>query len=167
MDVNVNGRRGDLRLLKSDAAKLPPCPARPLPPHYHATGWAGQEQEPNDIFGFVQEMEENHRKEQRIFTLEEQCLKKGFHVNNRRGPYLGLYVLDIGQVLKAQQASWLTPKNVQGGPEETILYSLVPGRSELIMFGGILKDSRSLAQCSLYSQISNLLYFITAPNYVI
>lgn len=142
------------------------CPVRPLPSHYMATGWARPEQEPNDIYGFVQEMEEN-RKEQRIFTLEEQCLKRGSPVSNRKGPYLGLYVLDIEQVLKAQQASWLTPKNVQGGPEETILYSLVPGRSELIMFGGILKDSRSLAQCSLYSQISNLLYFITAPNYVI
>lgn len=168
LDVNVNGRRGELRLVKTDAAKVPAdkCLGRPLPSNYMATGWA-REQESNDIFGFAQKVEEDNRKEQRIFTLEEQCLKKGLNFGNRRGPYLGLYVLDIGQVLKAQQASWLTPKNVQGGPEETILYSLVPGRSELIMFGGILKDSRSLAQCSLYSQISNLLYFITAPNYVI
>ncbi|XP_066155294.1 F-box only protein 42-like isoform X1 [Euwallacea fornicatus] len=82
--------------------------------------------------------------------------------------YLGLYVLDISETMTGLgAATWLPPRNVQEGPDETILYSLVYGKSELIMFGGILKDGGTLAQCSLYSQISNSVYFITAPNYVI
>lgn len=77
-------------------------------------------------------------------------------------------VLDIAQVLTTGAARWLKPKTLSSnGPPETILYSLVQGQSELIMFGGILKDCKTLAPCELSSQISNCLQFITAHDYVI
>ncbi|ENN79542.1 hypothetical protein HUJ04_005725 [Dendroctonus ponderosae] len=77
-------------------------------------------------------------------------------------------VLDIAQVLTAGTAKWLMPKTLSSnGPEETILYSLVQGQSELIMFGGILKDCKTLFPCDLSNQISNCLQFITAHDYVI
>lgn len=111
-------------------------------------------------------------KEKRIASLlkvEENLALKGAHKREKKTHYLGMYVLDISQVLSDDPvARWLSPKNVKNGPEETILYSLVEGKSELIMFGGIQKDANSVGwPMNMSSQISNSLHFITAPNCVI
>lgn len=52
-----------------------------------------------------------------------------------------MFALDISKVIVENTAQWL-PKNHYSseGPEEVILYSLVAGRTEIIMFGGIQKD---------------------------
>ncbi|XP_054159247.1 F-box only protein 42-like [Oppia nitens] len=52
-----------------------------------------------------------------------------------------LFCLDISQVIGKNIAKWVH-KNifVTDGPEEVMLYTLVAGRAELIMFGGIQKD---------------------------
>lgn len=99
----------------------------------------------------------------------EESLTKGAYKREKKTHYLGIYVLDISQLLKDKPvATWMPPKNVKSGPEETILYTLVEGKSELIMFGGIQKEANSLGYAlNLSSQISNSLHFITAPNYVI
>lgn len=111
-------------------------------------------------------------KEKRIASLlkvEENLALKGAYKREKKTHYLGMYVLDISQVLSDDPvARWLSPKNVKNGPEETILYSLVEGKSELIMFGGIQKDANSVGwPMNMSSQISNSLHFITAPNCVI
>lgn len=85
---------------------------------------------------------------------------------------LGIYVLDLSHALDdAPYVTWLPVKNdgvLSEGPEETILYTLVEGKSELIMFGGIQKDPSSLAcTTNLSNQVSNSLHFITAPKCVI
>lgn len=110
-------------------------------------------------------------REKRLASLlkVEENLTKGAYKREKKTHYLGLYVLDIAQVLNEKPvAAWLPPKNLKNGPEETILYTLVEGKSELIMFGGIQKDANSVGwSMNLSSQISNTLHFITAPNYVI
>lgn len=116
--------------------------------------------------------ESEKMKEKRIASLlklEENLGLKAAYKREKKTHYLGMYVLDISQVLSDNPvARWLTPKNVKNGPEETILYSLVKGKSELIMFGGIQKDANSVGwPKNVSSQISNSLHFITAPNYVI
>lgn len=116
--------------------------------------------------------ESEKMKEKRIASLlkvEENLGLKGAYKREKKTHYLGMYVLDISQVLSDNPvARWLTPRNVKNGPEETILYSLVKGKSELIMFGGIQKDANSVCwPMNVSSQISNSLHFITAPNYVI
>ena len=85
---------------------------------------------------------------------------------------LSMYVLDISHALDEKPyVTWLPLKNdgmSSQGPEETVLYTLVEGRSELIMFGGIQKDPASLAcTTNLSNQVSNTIHFITAPKYVI
>lgn len=85
---------------------------------------------------------------------------------------LGMYVLDISHALDEKPyVSWLPLKNdgiLSQGPEETVLYTLVEGKSELIMFGGIQKDPASLVcTTNLSNQVSNSLHFITAPKYII
>lgn len=111
-------------------------------------------------------------KEKRLANLlkvEENLGLKAAHKREKKIHYLGMYVLDISQVLSDEPvAKWLPPKNVKNGPEETRLYSLVEGKSELIMFGGIQKDANPVGwPMNMSSQISNSLHFITAPNYVI
>lgn len=112
-------------------------------------------------------------KERRIASLlkvqENLALKSGSHKREKKTHYLGMYVLDISQVLNDEPiARWLPPRKVKNGPEETIHYSLVEGKSELIMFGGIQKDANSVGwPLNMITQISNSLHFITAPNYVI
>ncbi|KAF7281864.1 hypothetical protein GWI33_004106 [Rhynchophorus ferrugineus] len=92
---------------------------------------------------------------ERLQKVEEKLSKKNVsitaHKKEKRTHYLGLYVLDISQALsKKPIATWLPPKNVSNGPEETILYTLVEGKSELII-----------------SQICNSLHFITSPTHVV
>lgn len=110
-------------------------------------------------------------REKRLANLlkVEENLTKGAYKREKKTHYLGVYVLDISQVLNENPvANWLPPKNIKNGPEETILYTLVEGKSELIMFGGIQKDANSLgSSMNLSSQISNSLHFITAPSYII
>lgn len=50
-----------------------------------------------------------------------------------------MFVLDIGRVLEDMSVTWLPHKTLPpGGPEHTILYSLVPGHAEVILHNVIL-----------------------------
>lgn len=84
-----------------------------------------------------------------------------------RNPML-IHVLDISQVLTSQTAAWLPVQDLpsQGAPEETIFHSLIEGRGELVLFGGVQRDPNSMQRInsppSAQSHIvSNGLYMIT------
>lgn len=110
-------------------------------------------------------------REQRLARLSEikENMKKNKKEEKNRNHYLGIYVLDLSKALDSKPyVTWLPPKNLGNGPEETILYTLLAGKSELVMFGGIRKDPTSLGfSVNINNQISNSLHFISAPNYVI
>ncbi|KAJ1520014.1 hypothetical protein ONE63_004244 [Megalurothrips usitatus] len=81
-------------------------------------------------------------------------------------------VMDITNVLEDEcSVRWLTLSSeaCNNGPEETILYTLVAGRGELIMFGGIHRDAMTLMtnQLNSSSNLSNSLHFVSAPHGVI
>ncbi|KAK3921059.1 F-box only protein 42 [Frankliniella fusca] len=82
-------------------------------------------------------------------------------------------VMDITKVLEEEcSARWLAlnPETSSSGPEETLLYTLVAGRGELIMFGGIHREAMTLmtnSQINSASNLSNSLHFISAPHGVI
>lgn len=81
-----------------------------------------------------------------------------------------LYVLDISQAVSNGHVSWrMIKKQSSAAPEEIILYSLVLGKGELIMFGGIQKDLNSRQQVgeSVPEVVSNSLHFMTAERFVI
>jgi F-box protein 42 len=87
-----------------------------------------------------------------------------------------MFVMDISHVLTDDcYVEWLPVKPcsaVNGEPEEKILYTLIAGKGELIMFGGIQKDATSItsqAQISsnVTNTVSNSLHFITAPRGII
>lgn len=122
----------------------------------------------------LRKMEENpeQEKKDKSDTQNDQPSKP----KKQRKHVLGMYVLDISQALADDPyATWLPWKSTElssYGPEETILYTLVPGKGELIMFGGIQKDGNvlnclnCLSNCisNVSNQVSNSLHFITAPR---
>lgn len=118
-------------------------------------------------------LSKRERREKRLENLKRiQDVIKQKATKKIKRNVLGIYVLDLSHVLDDEPyVTWLPVKNdgvLSEGPEETILYSLVEGKSELIMFGGIQKDASSLAcTTSLRNQVSNSLHFITAPKYII
>ncbi|KAI5737357.1 F-box only protein 42 [Diaphorina citri] len=98
-----------------------------------------------------------------------------------RGPVnkeskMALFVLDISQLLSPSESyiEWKVIKNVAtNSPEPTILYSLVRGRGEVIMFGGMYKDTNSILSTNIednemtYNTVSNLVHFICVPTIII
>lgn len=84
---------------------------------------------------------------------------------------LSIFVLDITNVLCEEcSASWIPLKqNDQSGPDERILYSLVAGRGELIVFGGIRKQQAFTHGHPEMdeSEVYNDLHFINPPRYII
>ncbi|XP_076321536.1 F-box only protein 42-like isoform X2 [Tachypleus tridentatus] len=81
-----------------------------------------------------------------------------------------IYVLDIGEATEKRSVSWVpfpTESPMSFGPEEMILFSLVLGRGELIMFGGIQKDLVSKRQEgeAVPDVVSNSLHFICPEQF--
>ncbi|CAH1105695.1 unnamed protein product [Psylliodes chrysocephalus] len=172
-DDNVNGKRGTLRNQKRVAEEE----ERPLggsSGNVKVHGLPSSSSFSMSAFNGPPERrtEASDRiRERRLANLlkVEENLTKGAYKREKKTYYLGVYVLDISRVLENPPvATWQPPKNLKNGPEETILYTLVKGKSELVMFGGIQKDANSIGfSKNLSSQISNSLHFITAPSYVI
>lgn len=57
-----------------------------------------------------------------------------------------IHILDFREAVATGAATWLPTKDtpLPGAPEETIFYSLVEGRAELVMFGGIQRDQNPM-----------------------
>ena len=93
--------------------------------------------------------------------------------HSRKRPQHPMYVhtLDISRVLSEGIVNWQPVKasSCQNAPEETILYSIVEGRAELIMFGGIQMDINSMqrGQPTPAQAVSNEVYFLRPANVLI
>jgi len=77
------------------------------------------------------------------------------------------HLLDISQAVEGHWVEWLPlpHTSLPNSPQESILYTLVLGRTELIMFGGLQKD---VSQGSSRPQptaetVSNCLHFLNLP----
>lgn len=79
-----------------------------------------------------------------------------------------LHVLDITDIVQSRTATWQSVKENPSleAPEETIFYSLVEGRGELVMFGGIQRDIQSMQRgMDVKSHVvSNNLYILSPPR---
>jgi len=133
------------------------------------------------------QIETRQRQLEALRRMEERIRSLGDHNRSKPQPEapmdppkkscscyrLSMHVLDIGRAVSDNVVTWLdVASSVFGGasaPEETILYSLVRGRSELIMFGGIQKDVSSMTsrqqqhQSSTSNTVSNAVYFLRPP----
>lgn len=85
---------------------------------------------------------------------------------------LTMHVLDISTVVNGNSlnyVSWLCPRlgEMDGAPEELVMYSLVKGNGELIMFGGVHNDISIINYSENQNMYSNSLHFITPPRDII
>ena len=79
-----------------------------------------------------------------------------------------IHVLDVSRAVSDFTVTWMpiADQPGYGAPEETIFYSLVEGRGELIMFGGIQTDLNGMQRgLNVNLQfVSNETHFIEAPK---
>jgi len=84
-----------------------------------------------------------------------------------------VHTLDLSEAITRLRVKWLPisvgDSLIQGGdppPEETIFYSLVEGRGELVMFGGIQGDMASMqrAVSPTNKNVTNAVYSLSAPT---
>ena len=89
---------------------------------------------------------------------------------------MSLCVLDISEALTNHCVHWLPGEancsGSSGSPEEAVLYSIVHGRAELIVFGGVQKFIATQATTNAPGNggpniVSNAVYFIRAPKPII
>lgn len=89
-----------------------------------------------------------------------------------RSKLMALHVCDLSKALLDGDEAVITwkepPANLgcfPGAPEKLILYSLVLGKGELIMFGGLVKEINSVVD--EVSKVSNGLHFLSVPKRII
>ncbi|CAB3373826.1 Hypothetical predicted protein [Cloeon dipterum] len=162
-DVNVNGRRGVLQRRnisssseESDAENPTLNQPRPSISNLHARpGVSAIAQNPsrpqaqhNRLRNRERQMETLRRMEA-LYKNKNPSARKPVEVPKPKSTRntMAMYVLDISEVLTHKRATWLPPKvpsEPSYAPESTVLYSLVLGMNELIMFGGVEKDDQEL-----------------------
>lgn len=84
---------------------------------------------------------------------------------------IGIFVCDISSALLEHRPylEWVEQKNsghIDNAPERLILSSLVHGNGELIMFGGLRKESLSKSPDTAM-QVSNAMHFLHVPREII
>jgi F-box protein 42 len=177
-DVNVNGRRGVLNSPSggdlAGAARGERTNVR-VYGHNLVTGLlAFREESVGGQPRFRERQLEALRKmEEKLRNLSKPEPTKRPPIRSNT-PKMAMFVLDISRVLEPEaRVAWLPVKAVpQGSPDTTILYTLVRGNGELVMFGGIKKDASSITQqtpptMDMSDTVSNSLHFITTPQAII
>jgi len=159
-DVNVNGRRGVFQKRnasssseESDAENPGLNQIRPNISNLHPRpGVSAIAQNLGRPTLQSNRLRNRERQLETLRRLEEKFKNKNLIVRQPAEPpkprnAMAMYVLDISEVLSHKRATWLpprTPANSSAAPDITVLYSLVLGMSELIMFGGIEKDEQEI-----------------------
>ena len=78
-----------------------------------------------------------------------------------------IHILDFSGVVTTKTATWLPVRDtpIPGAPEETIFYSLVEGRGELLLFGGIQRDQNPMQRVN--SPPDSASHFVSSSLYMI
>lgn len=170
-DVNINGRHGSF----SEISVQNPRPSHHLPNftknltlcYDNMLSMTAFRNEPvrYDINNHRQRQLESLRRMEESIRNRRTQSKSAKKTRNT----LSIFVLDITNVLCDEcSASWIPLKHSdQSGPNERILYSLVAGRGELIVFGGIAKEYIQSHPDMDEPEVYNDLHFINPPRYVI
>ena len=118
---------------------------------------------------FLRRMEEKIEAMRRANRSGEQNADQAPSPKRLKRNCIGLFVCDISNLLTENPTlNWIEYKNygiIEGAPERLIMSSIVAGNGELIMFGGLRKESASNSSSPM--QVSNSLHFLTFPRGVI
>lgn len=119
-----------------------------------------------------------HERRLEVLRRMEEKIRAMQHVREQDDPpnpkrvkrnCIGLFVCDISKLLDTVEPilEWIEYKNygiVPGAPERLALSSIVAGSGELIMFGGLRKETLTSGSIT---QVSNAIHFLTFPRDVI
>ncbi|XP_061399254.1 uncharacterized protein LOC133334959 [Musca vetustissima] len=100
--------------------------------------------------------------------VEQKVVKEPSPKRAKRN-VLSLFVCDLSNALcetAEPYIEWLEYKNygvIPGAPERLILSTMVPGHGELILFGGVHKETLS----EITHQVSNTVHFLSAPRDIV
>ncbi|XP_011311764.1 F-box only protein 42 [Fopius arisanus] len=168
-DENVNGRHGKLMGRRIHVRSASP----------NGSIYSGAQ--PLELKSFapiaVPDIEEKRRQANRVRQLESlrrmqeriQNQRTQQRLVRKKSDKLGIFVLDITRILDQSSATWIFhSQNKCSGPEGRILYSLVLGKSELIVFGGIRKVITTIQgeTDEDISEVYNDVHFIKPPRYI-
>ena len=127
----------------------------------------------------LQRMEEkirNSSKAQSSISGSSQASRSGGVCSNSSGgtntcPHhrMTTHILDISHAISDHYVTWqlVSPVNSSEAPQESILYSLVLGRTELVMFGGLQKDvslNGGRGHQNNSETVSNCLFYLNPPQ---
>nr|CAD7396579.1 unnamed protein product [Timema cristinae] len=156
-DPNVNGRRGVLSSRagsssgedsdSEDIVRRHPVPVNQQIPTMAAF---------NQVSGVAEARSRNRQRQLGVLHQYEERIRRLSTppAIPPRAPTMSMFVLDLSMA-RAGHVAWLQSRKLPwGDPKETILYSLVTGRGELIMFGGFQY---------MASTVSNTVHFISTP----
>ncbi|XP_013102994.2 uncharacterized protein LOC106084079 [Stomoxys calcitrans] len=107
------------------------------------------------------------RNSRRSAMIEQKSVKEPSPKRVKRN-VLSLFVCDLSNALSETEPylEWLEYKNygvIPGAPERLILSTMVPGHGELILFGGVHKETLS----EITHQVSNTVHFLSAPRDIV
>lgn len=107
------------------------------------------------------------RNSRRNAMVEQKSIKEPSPKRVKRN-VLSLFVCDLSNALSEidPYIEWLEYKNygvIPGAPERLILSTMVPGHGELILFGGVHKETLS----EITHQVSNTIHFLSAPRDIV
>lgn len=170
-DENVNGKHG--RFLD----KSGPSKNHRIEPGHHsrssadnpveqkwANGLSPLEHKNRQSANRQRQLESLRRMEERIQNRNAKRLQL------KRTDKFSIFCLDIEDIVGDKcTANWIKyPDGPRVGPEVRILYSLVLGKGELIVFGGIRKELSAQGQTEDHdSEVYNEVLFIKPPQYAI
>lgn len=115
-----------------------------------------------DIVGPADAEADSPRLSQNLHNIRQQKS----HNSNNLASLMALHILDISKILEHGTASWqkLNFEIMDGAPVETIFYTLIEGRGEILMFGGIEKDIHALQRGQgIQSHTMNNALFVLSP----
>ncbi|XP_057381450.1 F-box only protein 42-like [Daphnia carinata] len=168
-EKNVNGNgSGDLNLRRQEVEPKEPVRIHPRPGTRPSV-------RPNAMKNRGKQLEALKQMEERIQRLQGNARDiPKVKVPSGSQSSMSLCLLDISEALSKYRVRWLPPNesftNGRGSPEEAVLYSIVHGRGELIVFGGVQKFIATQATTNSPGGpkiVSNAVYFIQAPKSII
>uniref|UniRef100_A0A1B0C0K1 F-box domain-containing protein n=1 Tax=Glossina palpalis gambiensis TaxID=67801 RepID=A0A1B0C0K1_9MUSC len=106
------------------------------------------------------------RNSRRNAVAEQKPLKEPSPKRAKRN-VLSLFVCDLSNALSDDpHLQWVEHKNygiLPGAPERLILSTMVPGNGELVLFGGVQKETLY----EMTHQVSNSVHFLSAPKDIV
>lgn len=107
------------------------------------------------------------RNSRRSAMVEQKSVKEPSPKRAKRN-VLSLFVCDLSNALSEidPYLEWLEYKNygvIPGAPERLILSTMIAGHGELILFGGVHKETLS----EITHQVSNTVHFLSAPKDIV